>query len=79
MLAEDTTEHREFYENDCEAFFYASDRELIQKANVLLDLSAESVSAIRAAARIRSVKSSYSYVDRAKQVKAAIQQCLNKQ
>ncbi len=67
MLAEDTVEHREFFEADCEAFYFANDEEMIGQARRLLALSPQEAEAIRARARARSINEPYSYHHRASQ------------
>jgi spore maturation protein CgeB len=72
MLAEDSIEHREFYENNKEAFYFRTHREMAELARHLLALPKCEAEAIRGAARRRSVVSGYSYHDRALQALAAI-------
>ena len=65
MLAEDSTEHRAFFEHGREAFFFKSSRDLIEICRMLLTMPREEADAIRAAARSRCVRSGYSYRHRA--------------
>lgn len=65
MLAQDTIEHREFFEPSREAFFFGSEAEMISKAKDILSLSPADAAEIRRAARLRSVGGGYSYPTRA--------------
>jgi spore maturation protein CgeB len=67
MLAEDTVEHRDFFESEREAFYFRTPRALIESARYLLALSKGDAEAIRNAARLRSMVSGYTYSDRALQ------------
>jgi spore maturation protein CgeB len=64
MLSPYSKEQVSFFEEGKEAFFYRNDKELIDKANYLLSLSAAEATAIREAARKRSIGSDYSYKNR---------------
>ncbi len=66
MVAPDTTEHRMFFENGKEAFFFKSVAECVQIINDLINLSSEDALKIRNAARQRSITSCYDYKSRAK-------------
>ncbi len=66
MLAPESDEHNEFFEDGKEAFFYKSNEELISKIKSILSLDYEEAKAIREAAILRSQKSKYSYRDRTK-------------
>lgn len=65
MLAPLTKEHALFFGADKEVFFYKSLPEAADKARQLINMSREEAEAIRAAARDRSLRSGYSYRDRA--------------
>lgn len=65
MLAEDSVEHRAFFESDREAFYFRSPEEMINSARSILAISANEAKVIRFAARRRSVMSDYSYRNRA--------------
>jgi hypothetical protein len=66
MLAEDSVEHRDFFENRKEAFFFASAREMIELAREILAMPGEVICQIRDAARKRCVACGYSYRTRAR-------------
>ena len=72
MLAEDTLEHRQFFENGHEAFYFSSEQEMIERTHELLALPKEQADRIRAAARQRCVNGDYSYRARAHQALAEI-------
>lgn len=65
MLAEDSVEHREFFECCREAFFFSNAGEMINQARELLAMSKTMADAVRTAARQRCIRSGYSYRDRA--------------
>jgi spore maturation protein CgeB len=65
MLAEDSIEHRDFFESGREAFFFGSRREMVECARALLAKPKSEADCIRRAARQRSVSSGYWYRDRA--------------
>lgn len=67
MLAEDSTEHRSFFNNGAEAFYFCSPVEMIEGARHLLCMSKSDAAAVRRAARERSMQSGYTYRDRARQ------------
>jgi hypothetical protein len=72
MLAEDSVEHRTFFESGREAFFFSSPDEMIGLARHLLVMPRGEADAVRAAARRRSVEGGYSYRHRAEAAFAAI-------
>jgi hypothetical protein len=72
MLAEDSVEHREFFENGREAFYFCTPSEMVESARNLLALPKSEADAFRDAARRRSIVSGYTYRDRALQTLAAI-------
>jgi hypothetical protein len=74
MLAEDSTEHREFFESGSEAFFFRSIEEMVGLARHLLMLAEADAQVIRRAARRRSVHSGYFYSDRARAAFQAIRE-----
>jgi spore maturation protein CgeB len=65
MLAPHTTEHLAFFESEKEFFPYKSDEEIIDRAATVISMKAEDVTEIRTAARERSIRSKYSYKERA--------------
>ena len=67
MLAPDTLEHRSFF-TEGEAFFFSDLESCISKITFLMSKSDEEAAAIREAARSRSIRSGYSYRDRAQQL-----------
>lgn len=73
MLAEDTPEHRDFFEADREAVFFDSDEALIYRCSQLLGMSEADADEFRERARRRSANSAYHYADRARQVFSAIE------
>jgi spore maturation protein CgeB len=76
MLAPDSPEHREFFEEGKEAFFYQSKDEMVEKARQILALPAAQAAEILQRARQRSVSSGYSYEDRTRQAAQAFEQLL---
>jgi hypothetical protein len=73
MLAEDSSEHRTFFECGREAWFFNSPQEMIGLTRHLLALPKPKADAVRLAARLRSVGSGYSYRHRALAAFAEIQ------
>jgi len=65
MLAEDSPEHRRFFEAGREAFYFTGTADMIAKTREILDMAKDRADEVRAAARRRSVDSGYSYKDRA--------------
>jgi spore maturation protein CgeB len=65
MLAQDSVEHRDFFENGREAFYFKTTEEMIDLTWHLLTLPKPEADAVRAAARLRSVHGGYSYRHRA--------------
>jgi spore maturation protein CgeB len=76
MLAEDTIEHRAFFRPGLEAFYFASDNELVSQAHHLLSLSPEEAGVIRRRARARSVEQPYTYRDRVQLALGLIRQVI---
>lgn len=74
MVAPDTTEHRNFFCDKKEAYFYSDSTSCTTIINELLDLSTQHSVQIRENARNRSILSGYSYKDRAKFAIETIQQ-----
>jgi spore maturation protein CgeB len=72
MLAEDSFEHRAFFESGHEAFFFRTPKEMVEGARFLLDMPTSRADAVRRAARARSMSSRYAYRDRAHAALAAI-------
>lgn len=67
MLAPDTREHKLFFENGLEAFWFGDIQNAIDKANYILSLNKKEIDKIRGNARLRSIQSGYSYQHRAKE------------
>jgi len=72
MVAPDTPDHRLFFDDGNEIFLFKDAYECADKIKMLLSLSSEKANEIRAAARIRSLSSNYSYQDRAVQALAEL-------
>lgn len=68
MLAPHSREHREFFEDGKEAFFYSDESDLRTKAHMILDLPEAEANIIREAARSKSVTNEYHYLFRTKSV-----------
>lgn len=68
MLAPVSEEHLSFFESNKEAFFYESLEDCVETARHILSLSEDEAEAVRIAAAQRSIKSKYSYEDRAIEV-----------
>lgn len=66
MLAPDSLEHRSFFSEGKEAFYFKNELDMLQKCHFLLDLP--DVTPIRKSAREVSVNAGYSYQNRAFQV-----------
>jgi spore maturation protein CgeB len=64
MLAPATTEHRMFYSNKEEAFLFRDAEEAISMAGELLALDKGEAGDIRQNARLRSINSGYTYLER---------------
>jgi spore maturation protein CgeB len=64
MLAPYSAEHVEFFEPGKDAFFYKTDSELIDQANLILALTDQEAGQIRVNARNRSEHGGYSYLGR---------------
>lgn len=65
MLAPDTVEHRLFFTDGQEAFFFTGGEDAAEKAHHILSLNDRQAGAIRAAARERSLRDGYTYRQRA--------------
>lgn len=65
MVAEDSVEHRAFFESGREAFYFRSPSEMVDCVRSLLARPVAEANEIRTAARRRSVRSGYTYRDRA--------------
>jgi spore maturation protein CgeB len=72
VLSQDTPEHRIFFEEGREAFFYQGFDECLAKLNYILNLPFEEAEMIRRNARKRSVDSGYDYKDRAAFVRSVL-------
>jgi len=77
MLAPYSDEHVHFFKPDAEAFFFRSDGELIEKARTILSFSPAEASAIRKAARERSLRDGYAYRERSKMVYGYFKELFN--
>ena len=67
MLAPDTPEHRSFFIDSDEAFFFKDFEECVNLTRKLLSFSEADAAVVRDAARARSLKSCYRYEDRTMQ------------
>ena len=76
MLAPDNHQHRSFFKQGEEVFFYKNKKELIAGAKYILTLPKEKADRIRRKARRRSVQSGYDYKSRAAQAADAFQMAL---
>jgi spore maturation protein CgeB len=68
MLAPKTIEHEMFFENATQVFLYSSVNECVSLVKQILSLPLPEALNIRTSARERSIKSGYTYKDRASQV-----------
>jgi spore maturation protein CgeB len=66
MLAPDTVEHKLFFKDGQQAFWFSNIKAAVEKANYILGLSTQEAVQIRMNARERSLRSGYSYRDRSK-------------
>ncbi len=66
QLADDTNEHRLFFEPEKEIFLFKNIADCAEKIKFLLALHSQKAEEIRQQARIRSLQSDYSYKNRAK-------------
>ncbi len=73
QLADDTTEHRLFFEEEKEIFLFKNIADCAEKIKFLLALHSQKVEQIRHQARIKSLQSDYSYKNRAKIVKILLE------
>jgi hypothetical protein len=64
QLANDTTEHREFFEEDKEIFLFKTTSECAEKIRFLLALLPQKINEVRLNARQRSVLGNYTYASR---------------
>jgi len=65
MLAPDTTEHRQFFEDGKEVFLFRNLAEAVEKTRWLISRDQEEALTIRLNARTKSLRAGYSYKDRA--------------
>lgn len=65
MVAPRSEEHLKFFKEGEEAFYFNDDKELIEQCRQILDLPKKEIDRIRINAYQRSIKSGYSYNDRA--------------
>lgn len=72
MIAPSTKEHRFFFEENREAFFFKDINDAADSIKAILHLSFAEASAIRKAARSRSINSGYTYKDRSLYVAAEL-------
>lgn len=68
MLASESDEHKSFFKEGTEAFYYSDTTDLIEKVRYILNLPDSEAYKIRLEAKERSIKSSYSYQERAYQL-----------
>lgn len=68
MLAQDTPEHRQYFEPGKEIFLYNDQFECLEKCRHIMTLGYEEALKIKLAARQRSVKDGYSYKCRSEQL-----------
>lgn len=66
QLANDTTEHREFFEENTEIFLFKDTKDCVRKINDLLNTEEKEIKIIRRKARAKSIKNDYSYENRTK-------------
>lgn len=64
MLAPSSAEHKEFFENEKEAFFFSDFDEAVSLCKKIIGFSNDEASSIRINARKRSLDSNYSYRER---------------
>lgn len=76
MLAPDSEDHRRYFSEGKEIFTYANSGEMLSKIDMLLGLSANEATAIRNAARQRSVSEGYDYRSRAGHLFSVLQAAL---
>jgi spore maturation protein CgeB len=76
MVAPDTPEHREYWENGKEVFLFKDLESCISQIRMVLSLPSQQADDIRIAARIKSIDSGYSYRDRAVFVKQEFEKLL---
>lgn len=67
MVAPDTPDHRRFFEDGKEVFLFKDVDQCAEKIKMILGFSKEEASAVRNAARLRSITSDYSYRHRTEQ------------
>jgi spore maturation protein CgeB len=73
MLAQDSCEHRAFFERGREAFFFKNAKEMIELVHYILSLPKLEADAVRVAARHRSIRGRYNYKERALDIFAEIE------
>ena len=76
MLAPDSEEHRDFFEDGVEAYFYSNVQDLIELTRKVLAMETEDLISIRKNAYDRSIRSKYGYSDRAIGVKEEFEKLL---
>lgn len=79
MLAKDTTEHRTYFEDKSEAWFYQDVDSCMKAIDQIIHLDSSSAADARKRARERSLASGYRYKDRAKQVSDILKYWTSKQ
>ncbi len=67
MLAPDTADHRSFFKDGKEAFFFGTFEDCVSQVEKILALPTADANLVRTAARERSIAGGYRYKDRAKQ------------
>lgn len=73
QLADDTTEHRLFFEPEKEIFLFKNIADCVEKIKYIQSLPLQTIQEIRLNARKRSIASGYSYFNRAKDVRDVLQ------
>jgi spore maturation protein CgeB len=73
QLANDTTEHREFFEENKEIFLFTDIKDCVAKINGLLKTPEKEIKIIRQKAHQKSIKYDYSYRNRTKTLIEALQ------
>lgn len=77
MVAPDTPDHRQFFENGKEVFLFDSVESCVDQIKSILTLDVNAALNIRGAARMRSINSGYTYRDRTTQVWKEFQKLLD--
>jgi spore maturation protein CgeB len=76
MVAPDTIDHRQFFENEKEVLLYSGVNDCAATVQTLFNWPKEKANSMRIAARERSIASKYSYRDRASQALAHMNRLL---